>query len=66
VTDEGYASNETFEQAVETFKNLREVGLEELDGEECINFEKETRWVTDLEAQSSQCIAFATDVMHAD
>jgi hypothetical protein len=53
VTDEGYASNETFEQAVETFRSLREVGLEELDGEERINFEKETRWVTDLEAQSS-------------
>jgi hypothetical protein len=53
VTDEGYASNETFEQAVETFKNLREVGLEELDSEERINFETETRWVIDLEAQSS-------------
>jgi hypothetical protein len=45
VTDEGYASNETFEQAVETFKNLREVGLEELDSEERINSEKETRWL---------------------
>jgi hypothetical protein len=53
VTDEGYASNETFEQAVETFQNLREVGLEEFDGEERIDFETETRWVTDLEAQSS-------------
>jgi hypothetical protein len=53
MTDEGYASNETFEQAVKTFKYLREAGLEELDGEERVSFEKETRWVTDLQAQSS-------------
>jgi hypothetical protein len=48
VTDEGYASNETFEQAVETFKDLRKVGLEELEGEERTNFENDTRWVADL------------------
>lgn len=48
LTDEGYASNESFSKAVKILKDLREVGLGDLEGEERRNFDKETRWVADL------------------
>jgi len=51
-TDEGYASNESFSKAVNILKNLREVGLGDLEGEEQRNFDKETRWVADLDGHS--------------
>ncbi|KAI4947449.1 hypothetical protein J4E91_006803 [Alternaria rosae] len=49
LTDEGYASNESFSKAVKILKDLREVGLGDLKGEERRSFDKETRWVVDLE-----------------
>ncbi|KZF25507.1 kinase-like protein [Xylona heveae TC161] len=50
VTDEGYTSNETLDEAIEVFRNLREIGLAGLKGEENIEFDKNTRWVLDLRA----------------
>jgi hypothetical protein len=49
-TDEGYASNESFSKAVKVLKNLREVGLSDLKGEERRDFDRETRWVVGLGA----------------
>lgn len=54
LTDEGYASNESFSKAVEILKGLREVGLGAMKGEELRSFDQETRWVTDLGAPKSQ------------
>jgi hypothetical protein len=48
LTDEGYASNESFSEAVEVLKDLREVGLNGMDGEERRNFDEETQWVANL------------------
>ena len=48
VTDEGYASNETFDQAVRIFKELREAGLQGLEGNKQREFDIETRWIVDL------------------
>ncbi|KAF2127780.1 hypothetical protein P153DRAFT_368332 [Dothidotthia symphoricarpi CBS 119687] len=48
LTDEGYASNESFGKAVEILRDLREVGLDDLKGEERRSLDKETRWVVDL------------------
>jgi hypothetical protein len=53
LTDEGYASNESFNKAVNILKDLREVGLANLKGEERHNFDKVTRWLAGLGAQSS-------------
>ncbi|KAJ4376327.1 Phosphotransferase enzyme [Neocucurbitaria cava] len=53
LTDEGYASNENFSKAVEILKDLREVGLGAIKGEELRSFDKEMRWVTDLGAPKS-------------
>lgn len=41
LTDEGYASNESYSNAVEMLRNLREVGLGDLKGEERRSFDKE-------------------------
>ncbi|KAI8933313.1 hypothetical protein NX059_009938 [Plenodomus lindquistii] len=49
LTDEGYASKESFSKAVTILRDLREVGLRDLKGEERRSFDKETRWVTDLD-----------------
>jgi hypothetical protein len=49
LTDGGYASNETFAKAVEILADLRQVVLDHLKGEERCRFEKEMRWVVDLE-----------------
>ncbi|KAH7402342.1 kinase-like domain-containing protein [Phaeosphaeria sp. MPI-PUGE-AT-0046c] len=49
LTDEGYASKESFSKAVKILKDLREVGLDDMKGEERRNFDKETRWVADLD-----------------
>ncbi len=49
MTDEGYASNESFSKAVKILKDLREDWLGEVKGEERRSFEKETRWVADLD-----------------
>jgi hypothetical protein len=48
LTDEGYASNETFNQAVEILKELREAGLQGLEGEKQHEFDIETRWIAHL------------------
>jgi hypothetical protein len=48
LTDEGYASNESFSSAVKTLKDLREAGLGDMAGEERHSFDEETRWVVDL------------------
>jgi phage gp36-like protein len=52
LTDEGYASNDSFSKAVKVLKDLRKVGLEDLKGEEQRNFDKETWWVTELDGNS--------------
>ncbi|KAH7110055.1 kinase-like domain-containing protein [Dendryphion nanum] len=52
LTDEGYASNESFSKAVKILRDLREVGLCDLKGEERRSFDKETRWVADLDKHS--------------
>ncbi|KAF1828217.1 hypothetical protein BDW02DRAFT_635315 [Decorospora gaudefroyi] len=49
LTDEGYASKEIFSKAVKILRDLREVGLGDLKGEERRSFDKETRWVADLD-----------------
>ncbi|KAI4914726.1 hypothetical protein J4E90_004758 [Alternaria incomplexa] len=51
LTDEGYASNESFSKAVEILGDLREVGLSSLEGEDRRSFDKETRWVLDLRSR---------------
>lgn len=48
LTDEGFALNETYEQAVEAVRGLKAAGLDGLEGEKREKFEKETQWVTDL------------------
>jgi hypothetical protein len=53
LTDEGYASNETYSKAVKILKDLREGALHDLEGEERTSFEEETRWVADLDANSA-------------
>ncbi|KAF1845084.1 uncharacterized protein K460DRAFT_354938 [Cucurbitaria berberidis CBS 394.84] len=53
LTEEGYASNESFSKAVEVLKDLREVGLAGLQGEDRHNFDDKTGWVADLDSQSS-------------
>jgi pentatricopeptide repeat protein len=45
VTDEGYTSTRNFEKAVEIFQKLRDAGLNNLQGEERNEFERQTRWV---------------------
>ncbi|XP_014561693.1 hypothetical protein COCVIDRAFT_33286 [Bipolaris victoriae FI3] len=49
LTDEDYTPKESFGKAVKILKDLREVGLGDLKGEERNNFDKETRWVADLD-----------------
>jgi len=51
LTDEGYASNESFSKAVEILRDLREIGLADLEREEGRSFDKETRWVADLRSR---------------
>ena len=51
LTDEGYTSNETFDKAVETVRDMREAGLGGLEGEERDRFEVETRWVAELDGK---------------
>jgi hypothetical protein len=51
LTDEGYTSIETYDQAVETVKNLREAGLDVMEGADRDAFEKETGWIVDLGKQ---------------
>lgn len=48
LTDEGYTSNETFDQAVSILRSLREESLALLEGDERDEFEKETRWVLNV------------------
>ena len=52
LTDEGYASNESYTKAVEVLKDLREVGLDGLEGEEKRTFDKHTSWVANLDVES--------------
>jgi hypothetical protein len=52
LTDEGFALNETYEQAVEAVKELKAAGLDGLEGEEREEFEKETHWITELDERS--------------
>lgn len=52
LTDEGFALNETYEQAVEAVKELKAAGLDGLEGEEREEFEKDTHWITELDERS--------------
>lgn len=49
LTDEGYASNESFSKAVKVLQDLREAGLGSLKGEERHKFDQETQWVADID-----------------
>ncbi|CZS93857.1 probable FMP29 Found in Mitochondrial Proteome [Rhynchosporium graminicola] len=44
VSRDGWTSNETYDQALEMFAQLREEGLKTLTGEERVKFEAQTRW----------------------
>ncbi|EAW24094.1 uncharacterized protein NFIA_036660 [Aspergillus fischeri NRRL 181] len=44
VERDGWTSNEDYERALETFAELRELGLRDLTGDERLHFEKQTRW----------------------
>lgn len=44
VKRDGWTSNETFDEAVRFFSDLRKVGLQKMKGKEREEFEKETRW----------------------
>lgn len=48
LTDEGFTLNETFAEAVETVEKLREAGLAGMKGDSQDEFDRATRWVTDL------------------
>ncbi|TVY26231.1 Altered inheritance of mitochondria protein, mitochondrial [Lachnellula hyalina] len=41
---DGWTSNETYDQALEMFAELREEGLKNLTGKERVDFEAQTRW----------------------
>lgn len=51
LTDEGYTSNETFCKVVETVRDMRNAGLESLEGDERDRFEVETHWVAELDGK---------------
>ncbi|CAN9473666.1 unnamed protein product [Alternaria alternata] len=53
LTDEGYTSKESYSKAVNILKDLREMGLGDLKGEERRDFDKETRWVADLDEHTT-------------
>lgn len=44
VSREGWTSNETYDQALEMFAELRDEGLQNLTGKERVEFEEQTRW----------------------
>ncbi|MCJ1357536.1 MAG: Phosphotransferase enzyme [Icmadophila ericetorum] len=44
VSRDGWTSNETYDQALEMFAELREEGLKKLTGKERVDFEAQTRW----------------------
>ncbi|KAJ8070008.1 hypothetical protein OCU04_000411 [Sclerotinia nivalis] len=44
VSRDGWTSNETYDQALEMFAELREEGLKNLTGKERADFEAQTRW----------------------
>ncbi|TVY47711.1 Altered inheritance of mitochondria protein, mitochondrial [Lachnellula occidentalis] len=44
VSRDGWTSNETYDQALEMFAELREEGLKNLSGRERVDFEAQTRW----------------------
>ena len=41
---DGWTSNETYDQALEMFSELRKEGLQHLEREERVTFEAQTRW----------------------
>lgn len=47
VARDGWTSLENYEEAVDLFKRLREEGLKNLDGDELVEFERESRWVVE-------------------
>lgn len=53
MTDEGYTSKESYSKAVNILKDLLEIGLGNLKGEERRDFDKETRWVADLDEHTT-------------
>ncbi|RII14889.1 hypothetical protein CUC08_Gglean003811 [Alternaria sp. MG1] len=53
LTDEGYTSKESYSKAVNILKDLLEIGLGNLKGEERRDFDKETRWVADLDEHTT-------------
>lgn len=44
VSRDGWISNETYDQALEMFAELREEGLTNLTGKERVDFEAQTKW----------------------
>ncbi|TVY39560.1 Altered inheritance of mitochondria protein, mitochondrial [Lachnellula subtilissima] len=44
VSRDGWTSNETYDQALEMFAELREEGLKNFTGKERVDFEAQTRW----------------------
>lgn len=46
VARDGWTSNETYEEALETFAGLREERLKQMTGEERSDFEKRTAWAS--------------------
>jgi hypothetical protein len=54
VSRDGWTGNETYDQALEMFAELREEGLKSLIGEERATFEAQTRWAErkTIESQS--------------
>lgn len=45
VKRDGWTSNERYEDALEFFSELRNIGLQNMTGSEREGFERETRWV---------------------
>jgi hypothetical protein len=47
VQRDGWTSNEAYDDALKYFSELRQRGLDQMNGEERASFERQTRWVED-------------------
>lgn len=48
LTDEGYTSLESFDEAVEVLNEIRAAKLRDLEGENRTKFDEETTWIANL------------------